>query len=285
MKQKIVAAISLFLFSNIAHASLDEVFLRGQLKNIEKNCECEIGFASIDTSDGYTFNFNGRKRFAIYNSAYIMTTAAVFKRTEDETPLHNIHLAINKTDVLSNSPVTMRHINSNMSLNDLISAMLEYDDKTAFNKLIEYLDGPKFVTKFARKIGDKDFRLDDIEPYISSSANGDYNNTTSPIAMTLALEKIFFENTINTESKRKIINMMKKNKNKFLDYGNPSNWVIASKGTVHNNLNCDEINIIWPHNKSPVIFTSFIKNRKKTRIEIGDILFEIRKSLKTSLQN
>ncbi|WP_337922175.1 serine hydrolase, partial [Vibrio cholerae] len=82
------------------------------------------------------------------------------------------------------SPVLEKQVGKPITLSDACLATMTTSDNTAANIVINAVGDPKSITDFLRQIGDKETRLDRVEPELNEGKLGDLRDTTTPNAIT-----------------------------------------------------------------------------------------------------
>lgn len=87
-------------------------------------------------------------------------------------------------------------------LSDACFATMTTSDNTAANIVINAVGDPKSITDFLRQIGDKETRLDRVEPELNEGKLGDLRDTTTPNAITSTLNQLLFGSTLSEASQK-----------------------------------------------------------------------------------
>lgn len=218
-----------------------------------------LGVAALNTATGVTIGHRRNERFAFCSTNKAIVASGVLKRSETETGLLDRRITYTKADLLSYAPVTSKHVTTGMTVAALCAAALEVSDNTAENLLIRLLGGPKAVTVYARSIGDAMFRLDRYEPELNTAIPGDKRDTTTPAAMTRDLHGLALGTLLGGPERARLVGWMKncKTGGARIRAGVPAGWAVADKTGTGDYGTTNDIGVIWPPGKPPIVLTVY----------------------------
>ena len=147
-----------------------------------------------------------------------------------------------------------------MTVAALCQAALTRSDNTAANLLLELIGGPVSITKFSRSIGDRVTRLDRMELSLNESLAGDPRDTTSPSAMIGDLKTVLLGDLLSSASRDQLTSWMEANLTGFnhLRAKLPKIWRVAEKTGSNGEHTTNDIAVLWPPGKSPIIIAAYI---------------------------
>jgi len=155
----------LFLAFLTASAASGENDTAARIAAIETRIGGRIGVAALDTSTSKRIDYRADERFPMCSTFKFLAAAAVLKRVDEKQDKLGRFVSYDTKDILEYAPVTKEHLkDGGMTLDALCAAAIEQSDNTASNLLLDVIDGPAGLTKFARSIGDETTRLDRKEP-------------------------------------------------------------------------------------------------------------------------
>ncbi len=136
---------------------------------------------AVDTGTGATVVHRADERFALCSTFKTLAAAAVV----DHRPGARLdeRIPYGTADLVPYSPVTEKHTGEGMTLRQLCDAAVRYSDNTAGNLLLRDIGGPRGLTAYARRLGDRVTRLDHTEPELNGNPPGDPRDTTTPRAI------------------------------------------------------------------------------------------------------
>jgi beta-lactamase class A len=146
-----------------------------------------------------------------------------------------------------------------MALGAICEAAMTLSDNTAANLMLESFGGPAQLTAYARSLGDGVTRLDRTETTLNEARPGDDRDTTSPAAMLENLRNLVLGNALSRLSRDQLTNWLLANKtgDKRLRAGLPGDWRVGDKTGTGDNGAANDIAVIWPPDRGPIIVTAY----------------------------
>lgn len=272
-----VSAISPLIFNSapvLALSTNNVKSIQQKLADLEKKSGGHLGVALINTADNSKITYHGDEKFPMCSTSKVMAVSALLKESEKKKDLLDKKIQINKSDLVNYNPITEKHLDSGMTLSELSAAALQYSDNTAMNKILAYLGGPAQVTKFARSIGDTTYRLDRTEPSLNTAIPGDLRDTTSPVAMAKSLRNLALGSSLDKKQRVQLVEWMKGNTTgtTSIRAGLPATWVVGDKTGSGDYGTTNDIAVIWPENRAPLILITYFTQPRKDANSRKDIL-------------
>lgn len=272
----IAAALSFFAGSAplLARTQTNATEVQQKLAALEKQSGGRLGVALINTADDSQLLYRGDERFAMCSTSKTIVAAAVLKQSETQSDILQKKMAIEKADLTNWNPVTEKYVNKEMTLAELSAAALQYSDNTAMNKLVEHLGGPGKVTAFARSIGDTTFRLDRKEPELNTAIPGDERDTTTPLAMANSLRNLALGDALAVPQRTQLVDWLKGNTTggQSIRAGLPKNWVVGDKTGGGDYGTTNDIAVIWPEGRAPLILVTYFTQPQQDAKGRKDVL-------------
>jgi beta-lactamase class A len=159
---------------------------QAQFIKLERTLAGRLGVFALNTANGKQLSYHPNQYFPMCSTFKVILASAILKRSTKVEGLMQQRIKYQQSDLVTYSPITEKHVEDGMTVTALCAAAIQYSDNTASNLLMKILGGPRAVTKFARSIGDRQFRLDRWETALNSSIPGDRRDTTTPKAMGLS---------------------------------------------------------------------------------------------------
>ncbi|MBU9851805.1 RAHN family extended-spectrum class A beta-lactamase [Rahnella aceris] len=270
------AVVPMLAFSAVswAQTATKMTSVQQQLAALEKDSGGRLGVMLINTEDNSQIAYRADERFAMCSTSKFMAASAILKQSETQTELLNRRVSLKKSDLVNYNPITEKHLDTGMTIGELAAAALQYSDNTAMNKLIEQLGGPQKVTEYARTLGDKTFRLDRTEPTLNTAIPGDDRDTTSPRAMALSLQHVTLGSALAEPQRAQLVEWMKGNTTGAMSIraGLPATWVVGDKTGSGDYGTTNDIAVIWPDNKAPLILITYFTQPEKDAKSRRDVL-------------
>lgn len=245
-----------------------------KLAALEKQSGGRLGVALITTADRSQILYRGNERFPMCSTSKTMVAAAVLKQSETRHDILQQKMTIKNSDLTNWNPVTEKYVDKEMTLAELSAAALQYSDNTAMNKLLEHLGGTGNVTAFARSIGDTTFRLDRTEPELNTALPGDERDTTSPLAMAQSLRKLTLGDALADAQRAQLVAWLKGNTTggQSIRAGLPENWVVGDKTGGGDYGTTNDIAVIWPEGRAPLILVTYFTQPQQDAKGRKDVL-------------
>ena len=250
----------------------------------------------LETGD--TISYNGNKRFPMQSVYKLPIAMAVFAKVDrDKLSLKKQH-KIETSDYIAKagySPLRDKFPNGiQLSLEELLYFNIE-SDGTACDVLLKLLGGTKNAERYIHQLGVKDIAIATTEMIQVANDTIQYQNWTTPKAMTQLLKAFYSDNVLSSESKALLVKFMAesqpgKNRLKGLL---PKGVVVAHKtgtaGTSHNGLTraTNDVGVITLPNGQHLAISVFIsdsyaseRDRELTIAKISKTIFDYRTSSK-----
>jgi beta-lactamase class A len=246
-----------------------------------------LGVAVVDTATGERSGYRADERFPMCSTFKFLLAAAVLQRVDRHQETLDRTITIPPKPLLFNSPLTELHAGGTMSIAALCHAALTQSDNTAANLLLESIGGPASITHFSRSIGDSVTRLDRMEPSLNESLAGDPRDTTSPAAIAGDLKSVLLGNVLSSASRDQLTLWMEANRTGLerLRAKLPEGWRAANKTGSNGVHTSNDIAVIWPAGKQPIIIAVYITGCIGPESKRAAMIAEIGKLVRESFQN
>jgi beta-lactamase class A len=238
--------------------------LGGALARIEAQSGGRLGVAALDTADGSRAGHRMDERFAMCSTFKLLAAAAVLARVDAGKERLDRRVAYAKSDLVTYSPVTEKHVGAGMTLAELCEAAITLSDNTAGNLLLASLGGPQGFTDFARTLGDTMTRLDRIETALNEAMPGDPRDTTTPAAMLANIRALVLGDALTEPSRGQLKTWMLANKTGGgrLRAGLPGDWAVGDKTGSGDFGTTNDVGVIWPPARAPIVVTIYFTETK-----------------------
>ena len=172
-----------------------------------------------------------------------------------------------------------------MTLGGLCEAAIEQSDNTAGNLLLDAVGGPTGVTNFARSLGDQITRLDRKEPELNSAIPSDDRDTTTPGSMLADMTRILTGDVLPRLSRRQLEDWLQRNKTgeTMIRAGVPTNWIIGDKTGRGANGATNDIAILRPPDRAPVLLAIYSVGSTATANDRAAAIAEVARIVTESL--
>ena len=257
-KREFVLGATAIVASGAARA--DAETLAAAFTRIEKESGGRLGVAVLDTQTGMQAGHRADERFPVCSTFKWLAAAAILRRVDAGVERLERRVHFGAKDLVTYSPVTEKHIADGMTLAELCDAAVTLSDNTAGNLLLAALGGPGGITTFARSLGDAVTRLDRIEPELNEATPGDPRDTTAPAAMTANLRALVIGDALSAASRAQLTAWLVANKtgDTRLRARLPAGWRIGDKTGVGANGTNNDVGVIWPPGRAPVVVSAYL---------------------------
>ncbi len=186
----------------------------------------------------------------------LLAAAAVLHRVDLKQERLTRFVTYTRADLLEYAPVTKAHVDEGgMTLGGLCAAAIQRSDNTAGNLLLKAIGGPEGLTRYARSLGDKETRLDRIEPFLNSALPGDERDTTTPAAMVEDLRALLLGDALKPAARDQLDTWLAGNETgaDLLRAGLPGDWKVGDKTGRGANGATNDIAILRPPGRQPIL--------------------------------
>jgi beta-lactamase class A len=230
------------------------------LAGIERRLGGRIGVSALDSGSGRRFDYRGGELFPMCSTFKLMLVACVLSRVDAGQEQLERVLSYGEADLLEYAPAAREHLKQGgMSIAALCGAAVSLSDNTAANLLLATIGGPAGLTRYCRGLGDKVTRLDRTEPELNSAIVGDPRDTTTPAAMLKDLQAVLLGPWLSSASRQQLTGWLVANQtgDRRLRAGLPSGWRAGDKTGTGRNGAVNDIAILWPPGREPVLVTAY----------------------------
>lgn len=235
------------------------------LTQLEAASGGRLGVSIIDTGTGARIDYRAQERFPFCSTGKVMVAAAHLKRGMTDHHWLQRTITYQASDLVVHSPVTQTQVGKGMSIAELCQATLTQTDNTAMNLLVQELGGPQVITQFARTLGDTAFRLDRLEPALTSAIPGDLRDTTTPSAMANSLQQLVLGSTLDAPLRLQLQRWLIGNTTgqKRIRAGVPKGWLVGDKTGSGKYGTTNDIAVIWPPKRAPLVIAIYFTQPSK----------------------
>ena len=249
--------------------------VEARLARLERRHGGRLGVAIHDTGSDRRAAHRGDERFLMCSTFKLLLAAAVLERMDRGEEKLDRRVVFGKDVLLEWAPVTSKHVGPpGMTIAALCEAAITQSDNTAANVLLKQIGGPPAVTGYARSLGDPVTRLDRTEPTLNRH-DGD-KDTTTPAAMLGDVHKLLLGDALSDASRERLTNWLLANQTggDSLRAGLPPSWREGDK-TGSGNTATNDVAILWPPQRKPVLVAAYYENAKATGEERHAVLAEV----------
>ena len=274
---KMVLHLSLFLLS--LHANAESKPILQKIADLEATTQGHLGVYALNTANQETIAYRFNERFPTGCTSKVMGVAALLEKASHDASLLKQRVMFSKKDSTNWMPVTKKHFQEGMTLQELASAAISQSDNTAMNLILKSIGGIEGMNTFARSIGDTVFRQDHGWPgEAHSGGRGNIHDSSTPSAMVKSLQAIAFGNILPPHERELLLTWMKATTSgdKRIRAGVPRGWIVGNKtGTGFAYGTTNDLAIIWPPKGNPILLGVFYTSDDKDAGKREDVLAEV----------
>lgn len=268
----VLGGMSMHVFGGVQQRSVQTL-----LASLEASSEGQLGLAAIDTTNNRKILYRANAHFPMGCTSKVMGVAAILKKSMSNTNLLQEKIRYQKTELTNWTPITEKHVNDGMTVAELCAAAISYSDNTAMNLLTKRLGGPQGLNAFARSIQDKAFQLNHWWPDEALSNLDTREDESTPEAMAISLRKLVLGRVLAKPQRDLLTTWLKNNVTgkTRIRAGLPQGWVVGDKtGSGFDYGTTNDIAVIWPPKREPIILAIFYSSHKKDTPKRDDIIAE-----------
>ncbi|MBC1401350.1 class A beta-lactamase [Listeria booriae] len=235
------------------------------LKQLEKKYGSELGVYAVNPKNSQTLQYNAQERFA-FVSTYKAIASGVLLKNLTEQQLEKC-VFFKKEDLVDYSPVTEKHVESGMTIKEIIHAAVAYSDNTAGNLLFNALNGPKGFQDELRKIKDETTNSDRYETELNTAIPGDPRDTSTPEAFAKNLAFLTKQGNLQPKQLDYFKQTLIENTtgDKLIRAGVPKGYIVGDKTGAGSYGTRNDIAVIYSddQDKEPLVWVIFSKKDKE----------------------
>ncbi|MCU5646115.1 class A beta-lactamase [Bacillus cereus] len=238
---------------------------------LEKEYDAKLGIYALDTGTNQTVFYRSDDRFAFASTSKSLAVGALLHQNSIEALDERI--TYTREDLSNYNPITEKHVDTGMTLKELADASVRYSDSTAHNLILKKLGGPSAFEKILREIGDTVTISERFEPELNEVNPGETHDTSTPKAIAKTLQSFTLGTVLPSEKRELLVDWMKRNTtgDKLIRAGVPKGWEVADKTGAGSYGTRNDIAVIWPPNKKPIVL-AILSNHDKEDAEYDDKL-------------
>ncbi|MEK4574596.1 class A beta-lactamase BlaIII [Bacillus sp. FSL E2-8868] len=238
---------------------------------LEKGYDAKLGIYALDTGTNQTVAYHSDDRFAFASTSKSLAVGALLRKNSLEALDQRI--TYTHEDLSNYNPITEKHVDTGMTLKELADASVRYSDSTAHNLILKQLGGPSEFEKILREMGDTVTTSERFEPELNEVHPGETHDTSTPQAIAKTLQSFTLGTALPIEKRELLVDWMKRNTtgDKLIRAGVPKGWEVADKTGAGSYGTRNDIAIIWPPNKKPIVL-AILSNHDKEDAKYDDKL-------------
>ncbi|MEU4340558.1 class A beta-lactamase [Nocardia sp. NPDC023852] len=222
---------------------------------METDHAARLGVYAIDTASGHIVAHRDSERFPIASTFKGLACGALLRDHSLSTGYFDQVIRYPRTDLVENSPVTEKRVDTGMTVAELCDAAITVSDNTAGNQLLKLLGGPAGFTAFLRSIGDNITRLDRWETELNTAIPGDERDTTTPAALAADYRTLVLGDALAEPERAQLKSWLiaSKTGGERIRAGLPEGWTVGDKTGSAAYGGANDVAIAWPPGRAPLV--------------------------------
>lgn len=234
----------------------DNQQVKDQLKRLEDRYDARVGVSALDTESGESVDHRADERFGFASSLKVFAVAELLDRTTPKELEKNVTWTQADVDEAGWTPVTEKHVDDGLPLEDVAESALRVSDNLAMNIVLDELGGPEALDDAMEKDGDSTTEVTDEEPELNDVEEGSTDNTTTPAAFTTGLQGLLAPDRLSDDDRRVLLDWMSANEtgDPLIRAGAPEGWVVRDK-SGHSDAIQNDIALVTPPDREPIVLS------------------------------
>lgn len=234
-----------------------------EFAKLEDDYGVKLGVYAFDTETNKEISYNSDERFAYCSTYKALAAGAVL----DKYSIEDLKQVVNftKEDVLSYAPVAKDKLDTGMTIEEICEAAVGQSDNTAGNLLFELIDGPNGFKTALNKLGDTVTDSSRKETELNEATPGDIRDTSTPKQLVMDLKEYATKKVLTQDKQKIFIDWMSNNEtgDELIRAGAPKNWAVADKSGAGSYGTRNDIAIVTPPNRKPIVVAVLSKKDEK----------------------
>ena len=215
------------------------------------------------------------ERFGFHSTFKALAAGAVLRKYSLSGM--NKVITYSRDDLVDNSPITEKHVDTGMTLRELCDAAVRYSDNTAANLLFDAIGGPKALEREVRRVGDDVTRMERVEPELSKWMPGDTRDTTTPRALAEDLRAFALGDVLRKPERAQLTTWLRTNTtgDALIRAGVPgAGWSATrpERGFFYGARN--DIAVVWRPDAAPIVMAVLTNRGAKDDVHDDKLIAE-----------
>lgn len=260
--------------------------LTPKIRRIEAEGGGRLGVACRISGTTMQFGYRENDLFPMCSTFKLLAAALVLHRVDGGIEQLDRRIKVPDNAVVANSPVTKKHIGTEMTMADICEAAVTVSDNGAGNLMLESFGGPAQLTAYLRSLGDDVGRLDRTEPDLNESLPDDKRDTISPLAMVNDLERLTIGNSLSDKGRAQLVEWLVANKtgDDRIRAGLPKGWKCGDKTGTGDRGSTNDAAVIWPTSGNPILMSVYLTGTKQNLAKRNAVIASVSRALVEAIE-
>ncbi len=240
---------------------------------LETEYGARLGVYALDTGTGEEVEYRADERFAYASTHKALSAGALLAQNSLEEMEEVV--TYTEEDLVDYSPITEQHVDTGMTLMEVIDASIRYSDNTAANLTLDALGGIEGFTEDLRSIGDDVTEPARYETELNEATPGDVRDTSTPRAMATSLEAYTLGDVRPEETQDVLIDLLIRNTtgDETIRAGVPEGWIVGDKTGSAGYGGRNDIAVVWPEEGAdPILISVYTAQDAEDAEPINEII-------------
>lgn len=231
--------------------ALAEIQRDADFAALEKDFDAHLGVYAVDTGSGRSIAYRADARFAFASTFKALAAGVVLEQGGD---LGRV-IRFSRSDLVANSPVTSQHVDSGMSVQEILDAAVCFSDNTAGNLMFAEIGGPAGYGAALAQIGDTVTRPSRRETDLNLAVPGDFRDTSTARALAGDLREFALGDALPKNRRAILVDLLQRNTTgaTLVRAGVPNGWVVGDKSGGGRYGTRNDIALVWPPDRAPIV--------------------------------
>ena len=265
----IFALIGIFLFTGCGKEAKQSAVAKSAsasdtaFAQLERDYSAKLGVYALNTETDKEVMYRADDRFLYCSTSKALLAGIVLQQNSLEQLKQVVKYS--QDDILSYAPVTKEHVEQGMTLEEICIAALRFSDNTAANLLFKHIGGPAGFKSALNRLGDNITEPVRLEPHLNEVIPGNNSDTSTPRQLAIDLQAYTTGNVLTEDKRKMLIEWMTGNATgkKMIRAGAPADWIVADKSGSGSYGTRNDIAIVIPPNRKPIIITILSTHAEK----------------------
>lgn len=230
--------------------------ITAQLEAVENEHDARVGISAIDTGDGSSVDYRSDERFGFASTLKVFAVAELLAGTSPEELDEVVTWTQADVDAAGWTPVTEKHVDTGLPLEDVAESALKVSDNAAMNIVLDEIGGPQGLDAALEDAGDPTTEVIDEEPELNDVEPGSSDNTTTPAAYTADLQGLLDSERLSEDDRKVLLEWMSDNEtgDPLIRAGAPEGWTVKDK-SGHSDAIQNDIAFVYRPDEDPIVIT------------------------------
>lgn len=239
----------------------------GPFGALEARSGGKLGAYVLDTGSGAAFGHRADERFGMCSTFKLALAGVILMEIEAERLGFDQPVPLTEADMFdTHAPIARanQHLGF-MTVGQMAEGTQKTSDNVCANLLLRLIEGPDGFTRRLRALSDPVTRVDRYEPEMNNVPPGEVRDTTTPRAHARLMQTLLLGEALSEPSRALLTQWMIDTETglRRIRAGLPEGWLAGDKTgsaySEHIGNKTNDIAIVWPPGRAPLIVTAYLE--------------------------